>query len=218
MQTFQHETVEVDVRSDVAPARVHPGDHAYVLVPVRWRRGDRRWMESPGYVIRLPDGGWLVGFSMGHLFGDMLPLRPTDMAGMGNVCPILTEVVGNSTRGAFGSPCLHRVADPDTFCAPPSEATFIGMVMRRQEGTRADEFGVLVMEKLCGLVDVCLALQLELAACPSPLTVRRSHRLVPRPRRRKNAPDPHLGEIQRLEDVTRQLSLNSRPPSPTGAG
>ena len=157
MQSFQCETVEVDGDSDVAPARVHPGDPNYVLVPVRWLRNQCHWMESPGHIIRLQDDVWLVGYSLGQLFGDMMHLCPAEIKELdGTAWPTFVELVANSARGEFASPSLHRVPDPDTFCMPPSEMTFVGVAMHRLPGTRADEFGVLVMDRLYHLVDVCL--------------------------------------------------------------
>ena len=81
MRSFQRETFEVDGDSDVAPARVHPGDPNHVVVPVRWLRNQRDWMESPDHIIRLQDDVWLVGYSMGQLFGDMMHLGSADIKG-----------------------------------------------------------------------------------------------------------------------------------------
>ena len=132
MQSFQHETREVDGDSDVAPARVHPGDPNYVMVPVRWLRS-HRWMESPGHIIRLQDDVWLVGYSLGHLFGDMMHLCPAEIErDVGGVWPMFVELVANSARGDFTSPSLHRVPDPDTFYTRSSEMTFVGVAVHRR--------------------------------------------------------------------------------------
>ena len=61
MRSFLSDTVEVEGDSEVAPARIHPGKPDYVMVPVRWTRDERHWMESPGLVICLPDDIWLAG-------------------------------------------------------------------------------------------------------------------------------------------------------------
>lgn len=209
MHSFQHETIEVDGDSEVAPARVHPGDADYVIVPVRWLRERRYWMESPGHVIRLQEDVWLVGYSLGHLFGDMMDMCPAEIANeVGSLWPTFVELVANSAREDFTSPSLHRVPDPDTFCTPPSEMTFVGVVVHRLSGVRADEFGVVVMNRLYGLVDVCLGLQAELAACPPPAPVRRSRRLVPLPRWRSSEPDLTPTGVGRLGDIARRLRMN----------
>lgn len=218
MQSFQRETIEVDGDSDVAPARVHPGDPNYVMVPVRWLRDQRCWMESPGHIIRFQDDVWLVGYSLGHLFGDMMHLCPAEIEReVGSLWPTFVELVANSARGEFTSPSLHRVPDPDTFCVPPSEMTFLGVAVHRLPGVHPDEFGVLVMDRLYDLVDVCLGVQAELAACPPPTAIRRSRRLVPRPRRQPSAPAPTVTGVGRLVDIARQLHMKPEPPTPTAA-
>ena len=219
MRSFQHETFKVDGDSDVAPARVHPGDPNHVVVPVRWLRNQRDWMESPGHIIRLQDNVWLVGYSMGHLFGYMMHLCSADIKELvGTVWPTFVELVENSARGDFASPSLHRVPDPDTFCMPPSEMTFVGVAVHRLPGTRGDELGVLVLDRLYELIDVCLGLQDELAVCPQPVEARSSRRLVPRLRRRPSAPDSASTGAGGLVDIARRLTMNPGPTAPTGAG
>ena len=219
MQSFQRETVEVDGDSDVAPARIHPGDPNYVVVPVRWLRNRRCWMESPGHIIRLQGDARLVGYSLGHRFSDMMDLCPAEIdRDVGSAWPTFVELVANSARGDFTSPSLHRVADPDTFCRPPSEMTFVGVVMNPLPLARADEFGALVMNGLYDLVDVCLGLEADLAACPNPEAVRSSRRLIPRPRRRPSAPDRTLTGVGRLVDIARRLHVNPELATPTATG
>ena len=219
MQSFESETFEVDGDSDVAPARVHPGDPNHVMVPVRWLRERRYWMESPGHIIRLQDDVWLVGFSLGHLFGDLMHLCPAEIKrDVGSVWPAFVELMANSARGDFTAPSLHRVPDPDTFCMPPSEMTFVGVAVHRLPGVRADDFGVLVMDRLYDLVDVCLVVQTELAAFPQPATIRSPRRLVPRLRRRPSAPDPTLSGVGRLLDIARRLHGSTGSMAPTAAG
>ena len=87
----------------------------------------------------------------------------------------------------------------------------------RLPGVHPDEFGVLVMDRLYDLVDVCLGVQAELAACPPPTAIRRSRRLVPRPRRQPSAPAPTVTGVGRLVDIARQLHMKPEPPTPTAA-
>ena len=206
MQSFQRETFEIDGDSDVAPARVHPGNPNYVVVPVRWLRNQRSWMESRGLVIRLDDGDCLVGYSWGHHFGDLMHLCLAEITrAVGEAWPTFVELVANSARGDFSSPSLHRVPDPDTFCTPHSEMTFVGVAVQRVPGVRTDEFGSLVMNRLYDLVDVCLAIHEEIGVGSLPVAARRTRRLVPRPR--PGAPNAAFTGTGRLMDVAHRLHV-----------
>jgi hypothetical protein len=174
-------------------------------------------METPGHIIRLQDDVCLVGYSLGHVFGDMMHLCPEEIdREVGGVWPMFAELVANSSRGDFASPSLHCIPDPDTFYTRSSEMTFVGVAVHRRPTVPADEFGVLVMARLYDLLDVCQRLEAELSASPPPVPVRRSRRLVPRPRRR--SPDPTSVAVGRLGDLARRLHGNKGSIAPTAAG